>query len=63
MLIVTAGEPESLPAMCRHRQSATLLPSQANHILPQQIERNGEENDVLHQEEDVACHGKKAVRS
>jgi len=33
-----------------------LLPRQANHILPQEVERDGEQNDVFHQEGHIARH-------
>ena len=38
------------------------LPDKANHVLPREIERDGEQNDVLHQEGDVARHRRKASR-
>src|SRR5262245_20299000 len=34
----------------------------ANHVLPEQIERDGEQHDILHQKRDVAGHRRKAGR-
>src|SRR5580692_11343160 len=50
----------SSPATHRQQQSATLLPRQANHVLPQEIERGGEQNDVLQEEGHVARHRREA---
>ena len=50
----------SSPATHRHRQSVTSYTRQANHVLPQEVERDGEQNDVLHQEGHVARHRREA---
>jgi hypothetical protein len=39
-----------------------LLPRQANYVLPQEVERDREQNDVLHQEGHVARHRGEASR-
>src|ERR1700737_3143027 len=51
----------SSPATHRHQQSATLLPRQANHVLPQKVERHAEQDDVLHQEGNVPRHRREAA--
>src|ERR1700738_584706 len=55
------GRRYCLPArrrvVCR---SVTPLPDKANRVLPQQIERDGEQNDVLHHEGHVARHRREA---
>src|ERR1700751_4601296 len=52
----------SAPATHRHRQGVTLLPRQANHVLPQEVERDGEQNDILHQEGHIARHRRETSR-
>ncbi len=52
------------PATRRFRRVALtlLLTPQANHVLPQEVERDGEQNDVLHQEGHVTRHRREASR-
>jgi len=57
-----AGEVDSRRRRFALQQGATLLPRQANQVLPQQIEGDSEQDDILHQERDIACHRRKASR-